>query len=62
VCVCGAGLKEAFINDFLSNDVDGAALVDIDGEDLAGTSVFVAACTTSICVENLSRALFRHGH
>jgi len=33
------GLKEAFVKDFLSNDVDGAALSELDGEDLAGMGI-----------------------
>ena len=32
-------MKEAFVKDFLSNDVDGAALSELDGEDLAGMGI-----------------------
>lgn len=39
-CVCvRAGLKDTFIKNFKENAIDGAALADVDSDDLAGMGI-----------------------
>lgn len=33
------GLKENFVKEFVANDIDGAALADVDNDDLSGMGI-----------------------